>query len=479
MISLFVLIPFVSLIVLNVLFNMVKRLSFWLVIMISLAQIYFSGMLLFNSGGVIKYDVYAANLFSLLLKLSADNLSLLLLLTIGIVLFVSIMVGRYTIPDERKRFNFFSLLLIALMGMNTIVMTTDIFSLYVFMEITAVALFVMIAMEKDIFALEGAFKYMVLSAIATILILTAIALIIMVSGGTSFAAISSAIKSSSGSLMIKFAVILFLCGLFVKSGLVPFHGWLPDAYSAAPNAVSVFLAGIVTKVTGVYVLMRVVISVFGFTEPVKSVLMFIGALSIIIGAFAALGQSNFKRMLAYSSISQVGYIILALGCGTNLALAGAAFHLFNHAIFKSLLFVNAASVENRLHTVDMDKMGGLSCRMPVTGATSVIGLLSTAGIPPFSGFWSKFIIIVALWNAARYGYAVIALLMSIVTLAYFLSMQRRVFFGKLRPGLENVSEAEFGLVLPQVILAAIVVGVGIFFPMVLNKFILPAANILR
>jgi len=108
--------------------------------------------------------------------------------------------------------------------------------------------------------------------------------------------------------------------------------------------------------------------------------MFTGALSIVIGAFAALGQTNFKRMLAYSSISQVGYIILALGCGTKLALAGAAFHLFNHAIFKSLLFVNAASVENRLGTVDMDKMGGLSSRMPVTGTTSVVALLSTAGI---------------------------------------------------------------------------------------------------
>lgn len=478
MISLFILIPFICLIILNVLFRMVKRLSFWLVIMISLAQIYFSGTLLFNSGG-IKYGAYAASLFSLLLKLSVDNLSLLLLLTIGIVLFVSIMVGRHTIPGDRQRFNFYSLLLIALMGMNTIVMTTDIFSLYVFMEITAVALFVMIAMEKDIFALEGAFKYMVLSAIATILVLTSIALIIMVSGDTSFAAVSSAINGSSGSAMVKFAVILFLCGLFVKSGLVPFHGWLPDAYSAAPSAVSVFLAGIVTKVTGVYVLMRVVISVFGFTDPIKNVLMFTGALSIVIGAFAALGQSNFKRMLAYSSISQVGYIILALGCGTNLALAGAAFHLFNHAIFKSLLFVNAASVESRLGTVDMDKMGGLSSRMPVTGTTSVVGLLSTAGIPPFSGFWSKLIIIVALWSAAQYTYAVVALLASILTLAYFLSMQRRVFFGKIRPGLENVSEAELGLAFPQIVLAVIVVGVGIFFPVVLNKFILPAANILR
>ena len=478
MISLFILIPFISLIILNLLSRAVREISFWLVGLISLLQVFFSGILLFKLCGT-TCAAYSANIFSLLFKLSVDNLSLLVLLTIGTVLFISAIIGRQTITDERRRFNFFNLSLIALMGMNAIVMATDIFSLYVFMEITAIAMFIMIAIEKDIFALEGAFKYMILSAIATILILTSIALIILISGDTSFAAISAAIKSSSGSLILKFATILFLCGLFVKAGLVPFHGWLPDAYSAAPNAVSVFLAGIVTKVTGVYVLMRVVISVFGFTEPIRHVLMFVGALSIVIGAFAALGQSNFKRMLAYSSISQVGYMILALGCGTGLAIAGAAFHLFNHAIFKSLLFVNAASVETRLGTVDMDKMGGLSSRMPVTGTTSVVALLSTAGIPPFSGFWSKLIIIVALWISAQYIYAVVALLASILTLAYFLSMQRRVFFGKIRPGLENINEAEPGLILAQIILAVIVVGAGVFFPIVLNKFILPVAGILR
>jgi multicomponent Na+:H+ antiporter subunit D len=180
-----------------------------------------------------------------------------------------------------------------------------------------------------------------------------------------------------------------------------------------------------------------------------------------------------KRMLAYSSISQVGYIVLGFGCGTPLGIAGAVFHLFNHSIFKSLLFVNAAAIETRLGTTDMDKMGGLSANMPVTGATSVIGLLSASGIPPLSGFWSKLIIILALWQASHFAYAVIAVLASLLTLAYLLTMQRKIFFGKLAVGLEDIREAGTGIVVASVMLAAILIGTGIFFPAVYNAMIVP------
>ena len=131
-----------------------------------------------------------------------------------------------------------------------------------------------------------------------------------------------------------------------------------------------------------------------------------------------------------------------------------------------MLFVNAAAVEKQTGTLDIDKMGGLSSKMPVTGASSVIAVLSTAGIPPLSGFWSKFIIILALWNSGKFAYASIALLASILTLAYFLTLQRKVFFGKIAHGLENIKEAELGLVIPQVILAVLIIGVGLVFPLV-------------
>jgi len=183
-------------------------------------------------------------------------------------------------------------------------------------------------------------------------------------------------------------------------------------------------------------------------------------------------------MLAYSSISQVGYIIIALGANTQLALAGCAFHLFNHAIFKSLLFINAACVQKQINTMDIDNMGGLSSKMPVTGTTSVIGFLSTAGVPPLAGFWSKFIIVVALVQSGHLFYAVIALLSSVLTLGYFLRLQHKVFFGKLASGLENIREAPFSLVFAELLLAVITVGVGLSVPFVMSNFILPVKNIL-
>lgn len=481
MFYLLLLLPLYCLVLLNLPFRHIVKKNvfwlamFWMAILLALFQllwIILQPQALWQPGRSIF-----ARLFSF--GLVIDNLTLVLLLTISIVFFVCVIVGWNIFKEKQEKFNFINLLLIALIGMNATVMTTDIFSLYVFIELVAISSFIMIAMQKDILALEGAFKYLIISVAASVLMLTSIALIISCSGSTSFGAISLALKGSPNSLLMKYAMALFICALFIKSGLAPFHGWLPDAYQAAPAAVSVFLAGIITKVSGVYVLIRMVVSVFGFTIPLQNVLMLIGILSILVGGFAALKQNNFKRMLAYSSISQIGYIILALGSGTKLGLIGAVFHFFNHAIFESLLFTNAACIEQRLGTVDMNKIGCLAVKMPVTSVTSVVALLSTAGIPPFSGFWSKLIIIMALWSSGMFGYAVVALLASLVTLAYFLSMQRRVFFGKPIPESSDVKEAAFGLIFVQVLLALIILGAGIFFPLILNTFMLPVGNILK
>jgi multicomponent Na+:H+ antiporter subunit D len=264
----------------------------------------------------------------------------------------------------------------------------------------------------------------------------------------------------------------------IKGGLVPFHAWVPDSYVSAPSAVSVLLAGVVTKAAGVYTLIRVVIAMFGFSPEIKSILLIFGTASILVGAFAAIGQRDMKRLLAYSSISQVGYIVVGFGAGTFLGIAGAVFHLFNHSIFKSLLFLNSAAVETRLGTTDMDKMGGLSARMPITGATSVVGALSAAGIPPLSGFWSKLMIIVALWQSGNHIYALIAILAGVITLAYLLVMQRRVFFGKLAKENEGLKEARPGITMAAIMLASILIVSGIFFPFIFNAFISPLQELI-
>ncbi len=473
--SLLILIPLLGVIILNLPFRgVMKKSAFWFAAALFLIQIILA---IFHHPALWGNSLETFDSF-FKVNFSTDHLSFIVLLAIGIVSLTSLIVAKYTIKDENERFNFINLLIIASIGMSGIVIVEDIFSLYVFLEITAVSAFILIALQRERQALEGAFKYIMLSALATIMMLSSIALLMLLTGDTSYAAIKAVVSGSGSSFIGKLAVGMFICGLFIKGGVVPFHGWLPDAYSSAPSAVSVLLAGIVTKVSGVYTLMRIVISVFGFDAHIVHILMFAGAVSIVAGALAALGQNDFKRMLAYSSISQIGYIILGLGSGTMLGVLGAAFHLFNHAIFKSLLFVNSAAVERETGTRNMDSLGGLSAKMPVTGATSVIAFLSTSGIPPLAGFWSKLMIIVALWTNANYGYAVIAVAASALTLAYFLSMQRRVFFGKVAQGLENVKEAPGGLIFVSILLSAITIGVGLAFPVVYIKLIEPMKELI-
>jgi len=473
LLSALILVPFLVIIFLNLPLKGLRKLAFPTAAGLSLLQIIFAAFY-----PALFWDIqrdFLSTFFNF--RFSFDAFSQMMLIAIGLVLFVSLFVARFTILDELKRFYFVNLLLLAFIGMNATVMMQDLFSLYLFLEVTAIASFIMISIHKDKLGLEGAFKYLLLSAFATVLMLSSIALMLLFSPSLNFAVIKAVVMGSPGSFIIKLSIGLFLCGLLIKSGLFPFHWWLPDAYSAAPSAASVFLAGIVTKTVGVYVLMRLFISFFGYVGYLQQVLMFIGALSIITGALLAMAQSDFKRMLAYSSISQVGYIILATGCATPLAFAAAAFHLFNHANFKSLLFVNAACVEKRLGTTNMQEMGGLGAKMPVTSITSIIAMLSTAGIPPFSGFWSKFLIVLALYAAGNYFYAGLALLASILTLAYLLTLQRKVFFGQLKAGLEGIREVGPGLITPQVVLALVIIFVGIFFPVVLHNFILPLQNI--
>jgi multicomponent Na+:H+ antiporter subunit D len=436
-------------------------------IQVALAAFYPDALLNASGDGLASY---------LGLTLSCDNLSLVMFVAIGLVAFVVLLVGRDML-DGMERLNFMNLVLAAMIGMNAIVMLADVFSLYVFIELVAVASFILIAIQKGKLALEGTFKYIMLSAIATVLMLSGVAFIVIVAGGTSFDAVKEGLSNPLNGFFVKVAIGLFMSGLFIKSGLVPFHGWLPDAYSAAPAPVSVFLAGIVTKASGVYVLIRMFVSAFGADATMQNVLMIVGVASIVVGAFAAMWQGDFKRMLAYSSISQVGYIILALGCATPLAIAGAVFHLFNHAIFKSLLFVNSAAIEKRFGTTDMANIDASG--MTLTATTSTIGFLSTAGVPPLAGFWSKIMIIMALWMSGMHAYAIAALLTSLVTLSYFLLMQRKLFFRKASPGAAPVKGVFSGIAVAETLLASLTVAIGLFSPFVLEKFILRVADILR
>jgi len=397
------------------------------------------------------------------IELSIDPISAVVLFTIALVAAIANAVGIQ--GDARNKTLTSSLLLVCMAGLSGVVMVRDLFSLYVFLEVTSVSTFILIASRKNLAALSASFRYYILSGLASFALLLANALVFLDIGSLSFSEVGAALNAGSGTVQL--ALILYVIAFCVKAGIAPFHGWLPDAYSSAPNAISVLLAGITTKVAGVYVVIRLMSDVFAGLVGPSEAFMALGAFSIVVGALGAMGQTEMKRMLAFSSISQMGYIILAAGVATPLAIIGALIHFFNHALFKSLLFVNSTSVEEQTGTTRFAELGGLAERLKITGWTSVIGFLSTAGTPPFSGFWSKLLIIIALVVAGHWFYAVLAIVMTIVTLAYFLLMQRKVFFGQLREGFEDLHEARRPLLGASIVLAVLTTGLGVAFPFVL------------
>ena len=211
-----------------------------------------------------------------------------------------------------------------------------------------------------------------------------------------------------------------------------------------------------SKAVGLYVLVRLLFNVFGITDDLLLLLRWSGGITMVVGALLALGQWNIKRLFAYSSVSQVGLIVLAFGFGTTAGIVGALFHLVNHAVFKPLLFFNSGAIELAAGTRDLRKMRGLSKRIPVTAATCMVGSLSISGIPPFNGFWSKLIIVVAGVNAGFTGWACLVVLTSIATLAYQFKVQTAAFFGSDTPSPEvavsHDAESVF-MVAPMIILA--------------------------
>lgn len=213
---------------------------------------------------------------------------------------------------------------------------------------------------------------------------------------------------------------------------------------------------------------------------VLEILVILGCLSMLVGVLLALYQWDYKRLLAYHSISQVGYIILGIGLGTPLGILGGLFHLINHSVFKSLLFLTSGAVEYATGTRDLRKMGGLKEKMPVTASTSFIASMSIAGVPPFNGFWSKLLIILACIEAGRFWLGIIAVIASLLTLSSFLKVQKYAFFGKLNPEHNEVKEVPITMQVAMILLSILCIFLGLLLlPRLESAFLDPAVEVLR
>ena len=416
------------------------------------------------------------------INLVLDGLSAMMVLLIAVVSFASTLYSTRYMDQYTGRSKYYGLFLLMIAGMNGCVLTGDIFNLFVFLEIAAVASYALVAFGCESDELEASFKYLVLGCVASSFILLAIALLYGQFGALNMGQLGERIaQGDMTSPMLLAPLMLLLAGLGVKAALVPFHAWLPDAHPSAPSPISAMLSGVLIKAIGIYAIIRIVFNVYGL-EPgsdISMALMVLGVLSMIVGVILALNQWDFKRLLAYHSISQIGYVILAIGLGTKLGILAGIFHLANHAIFKSLLFLSAGAVEYRTGTRQLEEMGGLSQKMPTTSRTSLVASMSIAGVPPFNGFFSKLLIIIACVEAGRWGFAIWAVIVSILTMASFMKVQKYAFYGKLKDKWAQVKEVPLTMQISMIFLAVLCLAMSLLMLPTLSQHVLePARDVL-
>ena len=407
-----------------------------------------------------------------------DGLTSFMLVTVNLV---SFLVTIYSISYMKKytdKWRFYTLFMLMLAGMNGIIITGDFFNLFVFVEIASIASYALVAFGTEAEELEASFKYAVMGSVASSFILLGIAMLYGYTATLNMADISLVLSGKDSGILVSFIAVLFLMGFGLKAAIVPFHAWLPDAHPSAPAPISAMLSGVLIKVLGVYALIRIFFNVIGINNNILTILMFLGTVSMLIGVFLAIAQWDFKRLLAYHSISQIGYVILGIGLGTPLGILGGLFHLFNHSVFKSLLFLNSGAVDYALDTRDLQDMGGLKEKMPVTANTNLIASMSIAGIPPFNGFWSKLLIILACIQSGRMIYALCAVVASILTLASFMKVQKYAFFGLLREKWQKIKEVPWTMQLSMIALAVICIIGGLLLTPLFKPFLESAANVL-
>jgi multicomponent Na+:H+ antiporter subunit D len=419
---------------------------------------------------------------SLGITLVYDHLTALVSLAVNVVGMAALLFSVRYLDHYTGRWKFFSLFMLVLAGLNGVTVTGDIFNLFVFIEISAISSYALVAFGTDFDELEAGFKYMVIGEIGGISVLLAIALLYAKASSLNMAVVSQVMAGSGHTPLFWLIVTAFLVGFAVKMAMVPFHAWLPDAHPSAPAPVSALLSGVFIKVLGVYAMSRVMFNVFGLSRANAAtffdLLLAFGVVSIVVGGLLAYAQQDYKRLLAYSSISQIGYILIGLGIGNYWGIVGALFHVLAHAFGKGLLFLAAGSVEHSTGTRDLDKLSGLEKGMPLTAWSHLLGSLSLAGVPPFAGFFSKLFIIVGALSARMYWLAVLAALFSTVTLGYLVKVVNKAFFGRRDTEPTPARESPGSMGIAMIVLLVLALALGIGFKPVLDNLVGPAAQVL-
>lgn len=418
--------------------------------------------------------------------IEVDSLGVFLALIITGASLLSVIYSLKYMSHDNGLEKYYVLFLLLTSSMIGFVFTGDLFNMYVMLEIMTFAAISLTAFRnyKDK-SVEAAFKYIVTGSLGSSLILLGTCLIYSVTKTLNLAEIAVVLKESDKMnpvIILSFA--LMMVGYAVKAFMVPCHTWPTDAHMAAPSSISMILSGVMSK-TGVYAIIRLVFMIFGLAsnKSVGSLILVWGILTMVIGVSMALLQHDFKRLLAFHSVSQIGYIITALGMAiiesgevSVLAITGGTYHMINHAIFKSLLFLTAGAILYTTGTTDLEAVSGLGKKMPFTMAMFLFGAAGISGIPPFNGFASKWMIYEAGFSGKLGIASIIAIVVSALTLASFIKVGHSAFFGPLRKEHYKIKEVPISMKIPMGILALGTVILGIFPRFMAEKLLLPVVN---
>ena len=373
------------------------------------------------------------------IEFRVDSLSALMLLLLTVItLLVGIYSKRSVLSEiPTKEVPFYSLYLLLVAGLTGLVSTADMFNLYVFLEITSLTSYALVSIGGGA-AVVSAFRYVILGTVGAAFYLLAVGYLYSVTGSLNMADLSLILPElyESNAVLVGFA--FFVIGMSIKMALFPMHAWLPGAYSDAPSAVSALVAATSTKVAA-YVLVRVMFFVFEprFSIemiPVTTLLAWMGAGAMILGSVMAIAQTDFKRMLAYSSVAQIGYIVLGVGLANTMGFTGGILHLVNHAFMKGGLFLVAGAIVYRTGLRQIDEFRNLSVRMPWTAATFAICAFAMIGIPPTGGFFSKFYLILGAIDAGHWVFVAVIVLSTVLALGYLANVLRYMYFPKEATG---------------------------------------------
>lgn len=390
-----------------------------------------------------------------------DNLSAYVLLIVTAMASLVMVAARrsveYEIPKSRIA-RFYAALLLVFAGLVGIATTGDAFNVFVFLEISSLASYAVISMGHDRRALNAAFQYLVMGTIGATFILIGIGFLYMMTGTLNMIDLAARLPEVSDTRTVRAGFAFLTVGIGLKLALFPLHLWLPNAYAYAPSAVTALLAATATKVA-VYLLLRFTLDVFGVefslhAMPLDLILMGLGLIGVLSASLVAIYQHNIKRMLAYSSVAQIGYMVLGIGLTSTTGTTAAILHLFNHALMKAALFIALGAVVYRIGSVALDDMAGLGRRMPWTMAAITLSGLSLIGVPPTAGFISKWYLVLATLEQGLWPVAVLILLGSLLALIYVWRLVEAAYFGQAANDAPTVREAPASMMIPLWLLVA-------------------------